>query len=95
MTKRGRETDAKMAFSQLCQRPVIEALCRHLNLDDVKALSLVCRRLCDAVSPLMGELYVMRVQNADQLGRLQRRRKVQPVSDSRRVTDVTRASRIW
>ena len=52
-------------LQQLCQRPVIESICTQLILDDIKALTLVCRALCNAVSPLIGSWYVIHVQHCD------------------------------
>lgn len=45
---------------QLCQTPVLERLCPHLELQDLKALTLVCRRLRDAVSPFIGARFILR-----------------------------------
>lgn len=44
----------------LCQTPVLERLCPHLELQDFKALTLVCCRLRDAVSPLIGARFILR-----------------------------------
>lgn len=52
-------------LQQLCQRPVIESICTQLILDDIKALTLVCRALCNAVSPLIGSWYVIHVRHCD------------------------------
>lgn len=63
------------AVRHLTQVPVLTAMFRSNNLvlDNVKTMTVVCRRLRDAISPLMGMRYVLRVCDEDHLRQLANR----------------------